>query len=277
MLVFPNSKINLGLHVTQKRPDGFHNIETVFYPVKWCDALEIIENKKTGERIKFSQSGLAIDGAPEQNILYRAWLLISDIVALPNTMVHLHKNIPMGAGLGGGSSNAAFFINLLDAKFNLGLPFAEKQRIASSLGSDCSFFLNNKPVFASGKGDKFQDIYCDLSSYHIMVIKPPVHSNTKEAYAGLSPRSPVNDLIQIVQNTTVDEWKSLLKNDFERSIFAKYPRVGAIKELLYQNGALYASMSGSGSSVYGIFKDKPVISVPEDCQCFLQVPDKKIL
>lgn len=277
MVVFPNCKINLGLHVTEKRQDGFHNIETVFYPVKWCDALEVIENTVTSKPVTFTQSGLNIDGAPEQNILYKAWQFISDITKVPNINIHLHKNIPMGAGLGGGSSDAAFFINLLDSKFNLTLTESQKHTIAEKLGSDCSFFLHNEPVFATGKGDEFQNISCDLSSYYILVVMPNVHSNTREAYAGLSPKPAGSDLKHILQKLPVKDWKNHLKNDFESSIFRKYPSVKTIKDLLYQKGALYASMSGSGSSVYGIFGKKPEINLPPDCACFLQVPDKKIL
>ncbi|MBL7931382.1 MAG: 4-(cytidine 5'-diphospho)-2-C-methyl-D-erythritol kinase [Bacteroidia bacterium] len=277
MVVFPNCKINLGLHVVEKRQDGFHNIETVFYPVKWCDALEVIENTSSTEQFKFSQSGLSIDVVPEQNILYKTWKLVSEVAKFPNIQVHLHKNIPMGAGLGGGSANAAFFINLLDSKFNLQLPDSKKFFIASQLGSDCSFFINNKPVFASGKGDEFQTISCDLSSYYILVVMPPVHSNTREAYDGLTPVKPQKDLKDLVERLPVKDWKGLIKNDFELSIFKKYPSVKTLKESLYENGAVYASMSGSGSAVYGIFENNPEIRVPDDYRYFLQMPDKKIL
>jgi len=275
MLVFPNCKINLGLHVVNKRPDVFHNIETVFYPVGWCDALEIIESN-SDKKFDFSQSGLIIEGSLENNIIYKAWQIISKEKKLPSVKVHLHKNIPMGAGLGGGSSDAAFFINLLNEKFELGYNPEEKINIASQLGSDCAFFITNNPVMAKGKGDQFHEIKIDLSSYYILIVYPAIHSNTKEAYQGLTPHQPVNDLKIIIQKPITD-WKNLLVNDFEESIFKKYPQIKGLKEKLYAEGALYASMSGSGSAVFGIFDKEPGTQFPTPYRNYLQKPANKIL
>jgi 4-diphosphocytidyl-2-C-methyl-D-erythritol kinase len=278
MLVFPNCKINLGLHVVSKRPDGFHNIETVFYPVKWCDALEIIENN-SDKKFDYSQSGLLIEGPLENNIIYKAWQIISKEKKIPSIKVHLHKNIPMGAGLGGGSSDAAFFINLLNDKFQLGYTTEEKEKIASQLGSDCAFFITNNPVIATGKGDQFQEpgrVKIDLSSYFILLVYPGIHSNTKEAYHGLTPGQPSNNLQSVIQKS-VSDWKNLLVNDFESSIFKKYPEIKNLKEKLHAGGALYASMSGSGSAVFGIFEKEPEIEFPAHYRNYLQKPSNKIL
>lgn len=276
MLVFPNCKINLGLHVVNKRVDGFHNIETVFYPVNWCDALEIVESKDSKEQFMFSASGIPIDGVPSQNLIYKAWELISKEKKLPALKVHLHKNIPMGAGLGGGSSDAAWFITLLDKQFNLGYTEKQKTDIASQLGSDCAFFIKNTPLFAQGKGNEFSDFGVDLSDYFILLVWPNTHSNTKDAYNGLVPKTPENTL-QKVLNSPVKDWRDKLVNDFEPSIFKKYPEVSVLKENLYAAGALYASMSGSGSAVFGIFEKEPVVNLQQHYSRYLQKPLKKIL
>ncbi len=275
MIVFPNCKINLGLNVISKRPDGFHNIETVFYPVSWCDALEVIENTDGNRPFQISQSGLAIDGKLEENIVFKTWQAISKIKTVPNILVHLHKTIPMGAGLGGGSSDAAFFIQLLNDKFQLNLPTTVQKEIASGIGSDCSFFLENTPVFASGKGDILSPVACDLSAYYILLVKPNVHSNTKEAYAGLTPQDSGYELRKTVQTVPVPEWKNILKNDFEATLFKKYPVIETVKNILYNGGALYASMSGSGAAVYGIFKEHPHFNFPSEYSSYLQLPGKK--
>jgi len=271
MVFFPNSKLNLGLNVLQKRADGFHNIETVFYPVFWQDALEIIESK-TNEPFELLQSGISIDAKPEHNLIYKTWLLFKDTKKIPNLQVHLHKNIPMGAGLGGGSADAAFFINSINNKFNLNFSEVEKLNIASQIGSDCAFFIKNKPVFAKGKGNEFEDIKLDLSMYYILIIYPNIHSNTKEAYDGLTPKMPQYNLKSVIETKPIKEWKNLITNDFEETIFKKYPAIKDLKDLLYTNNALYASMSGSGSAVFGIFKEEPTINLPKDYKSFLQRP-----
>ena len=254
MICFPNAKINLGLNVTEKRTDGFHNIETIFYPIAWCDALEVVETN-TGN-FNLYASGYAIAGKQEDNLLYKVYQLIKQTHTLPPINVYLQKALPMGAGLGGGSADAAFFINLLNDAFSLELGDTEKQNIAKQLGSDCAFFINNKPVFAYNKGDEFNAIDLDLSKYYIAVIYPNVRSNTKEAYSLVTPKLPQQSVLEIITQP-IETWKDLLVNDFEPSIFSLYPIVKTIKENLYEQGAVYASMSGSGSAVYGLFNEKP--------------------
>lgn len=277
MLFFPNAKINLGLNVVSRRPDGFHNIQTVFYPVPWRDALEVIETSDLKAPFQLHLSGLGIAGNPASNLLHKAWLLVKDLKKLPPIKVHLHKHIPMGAGLGGGSSDAAFFIKLLDKKFSLGFSESEKLAMASELGSDCAFFIHNTPLLASGKGNEFSEIRVDLSSYYILVVYPHVHSNTKEAYEGIVPKNPAFDLKNTVEQLPVAQWKNTLVNDFEQTIFKKYPRVAALKEHLYERGALYAAMSGSGSAVFGIFEKEPFCDLDSTYSHCLQIPTSEIL
>lgn len=264
MICFPNAKINLGLNITEKRPDGFHNIETVFYKVGWQDALEVVvlDSARTDNKnqsFNLHLSGIPIHGELKDNLLFKAYQLISKFKSVPAIDVYLHKHIPMGAGLGGGSADAAFFINLLNNQFNLKLTIDEKTTIAKTLGSDCAFFIDNTPVFAKGKGDEFTNINLDLSNYYIMVVYPNVHSNTAEAYSLVKPQQLTKSITQILEQP-ISTWKEELVNDFEISIFNKYPIVKQIKETLYANEAVYACMSGSGSAVFGIFKNKPTIT-----------------
>lgn len=257
MLTFPNAKINLGLNIVEKRSDGFHTIESVFYPVGLCDALEIIENTEPAEeRIIITTSGIAIPGNANENLCYYAYHAIAQDYALPNIKVHLHKHIPIGAGLGGGSADAAFFIRLLNDKFELGLSWGEMHHYARQLGSDCSFFISNKPAFAEGKGDEYESILLDLSPYYIALIYPNIHINTAKAYSGVKPKPASRSLEDDIVNLPVEEWKNFIHNDFEDSIFPQFPEIKNIKEQLYAQGAVYAAMSGSGSTVYGIFKEK---------------------
>lgn len=249
MVVFPNAKINIGLAVTEKRADGYHNIETVFYPVKVYDALEVIESPVSG----FSSSGIAVPG-DDNNLCLKAWSLLRDRYQLPPVKIHLHKNIPVGAGLGGGSADAAFTLKLLNRFFKLGLSEDELETLARQLGSDCAFFIRNEPAFAFGKGDEFGAVALDLSDYYLALVMPPVQVPTAEAYQGTNPEKPANSL-QILINTPVDQWKHTISNDFEKSIFSRFPLIASVKEELYRQGALYASMSGSGAAVYGIFKE----------------------
>src|SRR5437868_842261 len=256
MICFPNAKINLGLNITEKRSDGFHSIETVFYPVNWCDALECIENsnfKKGEEKIKLSLSGINVGSKTQTNLVVRAYHLLNEKLNLPPVKAHLHKVIPMGAGLGGGSSDGAFFIKLLNEKFALNLPVAEQVDLAGQLGSDCAFFIEDKPVFASGKGDVFSRVKIDLANYFIVVVYPAIHSNTAEAYKGIKPVKP-NLPIQKIIPGEVKDWKNKLVNDFEPGIFSRHPVLERIKNKFYEKRALYASMSGSGSAMYGIFE-----------------------
>jgi len=262
MICFPNAKINLGLSITEKRTDGFHNIETVFYPIGWNEALEVVvldsarTDKSSSKEFNLHLSGIPISGNTEDNLLYKAYQIIKKTKELPGIDVYLHKTLPMGAGLGGGSADAAFFINLLNEQFALQLSETERIDIAKQLGSDCAFFIKNKPVFAFEKGDVFKDIHLDLSQYYIAVIYPNVHSNTKEAYSLVKPHQPKKTILEIIQQP-IASWKNELLNDFEISIFDKYPVVEKTKNDLYDLGALYASMSGSGSAVFGIFEKLP--------------------
>ena len=277
MLFFPNCKINLGLNVIKKRSDGYHDIETVFYPVNWPDALEILENEPGSPPFSFTSSGLHIAGNMSDNLIFKAWQLMCRHMQLPPIKVHLHKNIPMGAGLGGGSSDAAFFINMINSRFEMGLSVSQKTEIASKLGSDCAFFIENKPVLAKGKGNEFSPVKVDLSPYYIAVVYPSIHSNTAEAYRGLCPKEPEQSLSHIIETKAIEEWKNSLVNDFESSLFKKYPEIEKLKEKFYQTGALYSSMSGSGSAVYAIYKSKPELTFPSEFKYFLQNPVSEIL
>jgi 4-diphosphocytidyl-2-C-methyl-D-erythritol kinase len=256
MISFPNAKINIGLNIIEKRDDGYHNIESVFYPIQLTDVIEVIENKEaTDERIIMSFSGDAIPGEANDNLCYFAYHLLAEQCMLPNIKAHLHKHIPIGAGLGGGSSDAAFFIRLLNDKFELNLSWGEMHHYAKQLGSDCSFFISNKPAFAEGKGDQYESINLDLSKYYLALIYPDIHINTATAYSNVTPAKPKRSLEADILTLPIEEWKNYIHNDFEDSVFPKYPEVKSIKEKLYSLGAIYASMSGSGSSVYGIFKE----------------------
>lgn len=257
MLCFPNAKINLGLHITEKRSDGFHNIETVFYPIAWKDALEIIENKswKSGvNKCQLHCSGIKIEGASDDNLINKAYNNLSAIKSLPPLNVYLHKAIPMGAGLGGGSADAAFFIKTLNTQFNLALSEEEILKEAAKLGSDCAFFIKNTPTYAFEKGDKFKDVNIDLSTYSILTVFPIIHSNTKLAYSRVTPKKANVNLIDFLSNSKPENWNGVLENNFEESVFYHFPEIKKLKEQLYSEGALYASLSGSGSSVFGIFK-----------------------
>jgi 4-diphosphocytidyl-2-C-methyl-D-erythritol kinase len=257
MISFPNAKINIGLNIIEKRSDGFHNIQSVMYPIGLKDALEVIENNENDQKIVFSASGIKIPGDASTNLIVKAYNLISQEHILPKVKVHLHKNIPIGAGLGGGSSDAAFFIKLLQQKFELDITWGEMHHYAKQLGSDCSFFVSNKPAFAEGKGDEFESLQFSLQGHHLVLIYPPIHINTAKAYSGVKPKQPTRSLENDIQQLDINDWKNHVHNDFEDSIFVSFPEIKQIKESLYEKGAIYASMSGSGSSVYGIFKDKP--------------------
>lgn len=259
MITFPNAKINIGLNITEKRVDGFHNIQSVFYPVSLCDALEVIENTDVTitDKITFSFSGIEIPGNATDNLCALAYHLISQDYSLPPMKVHLHKHIPIGAGLGGGSADAAFFIRLLNDKFQLGLAWGEMHNYARQLGSDCSFFVSNKPAFAEGKGDVYESIKLDLSKYYLALVYPNIHINTAKAYSGTKPKTPTRSLENDILNIPLHQWKDTIHNDFEDSVFVQFPEIKKIKEQLYSSGAIYAAMSGSGSTVYGIFENSP--------------------
>lgn len=253
MISFPNAKINIGLNVVSKRADGYHNLETVFYPVKLADALELVESEKNG----FSASGIQIDGAPENNLVVKAYKVLQQKFDLPPVHLHLHKIIPFGAGLGGGSADAAFTLKMLNEYFSLDLNEDQLEKYAANLGADCPFFIRNKPTFAHGIGDQFKPIELDLSSYEIVLLKPECSVSTADAYRNIVPRKSEFNLQKIAQ-LPIEEWKNQIQNDFEKSVFPHYPQIESLKNLLYERGALYASMSGSGSAVYGIFRHSPV-------------------
>lgn len=257
MILFPNAKINIGLNIVSKRVDGYHNLESIFYPIEIKDALEVIE----ADKLRFSSSGIPIPGNTEENLCLKAYhLLKNDFKDLPSINIHLHKHIPIGAGLGGGSSDASFFIKLLNQKFSLGLKLFQMENYASKLGSDCAFFIQNKPAYATEKGDQLRPVNLDLNDYFIVLVMPEVQVSTVEAYQGICASTSTVPLTELIK-LPIEQWKLCIKNDFEPSVFSKYPSIANIKMQLYEAGALYASMSGSGSSVYGIFQQK--IKLPQ--------------
>lgn len=265
MVVFPNCKINLGLHIVSRRNDGFHDLETVFYPVGWYDALELIHSGNTPE-YSASFSGIPIPGSATDNICYKAWALLKkDFPDLPAVEMHLHKNIPAGAGLGGGSADGAFMLHLLNRKFNLQINEEELVRYSLQLGSDCPFFIINKPCYATGRGERLSPIVLDLSAYDIIIVNPGVHINTGWAFSQLTPAVPGISIAAIIQQP-VETWKTTLANDFEEPVFNTYPAIKKLKALLYEHGAVYASMTGSGSTVFGLFRKnlRPHLSFPEN-------------
>ena len=255
MILFPNCKINLGLNVIRKRNDGYHDIETVFYPVLLQDALEVIQNDKPEEKnIQFSASGFPIQGKNEDNLCIKAYqLLKKDFRQLSSIKLHLHKTIPTGTGLGGGSADGAFTLKLLDRKFDLGLTTEQLLHYALQLGSDCPFFIINKPCYATGRGEVLETIQLDLSAYKLIIVNPGIHISTVEAFSLITPILPSGPIKRIIHQP-VENWRRGLKNDFEDPVFKKYPEIKQIKDDFYKGGAVYASMTGSGSTVYGIFE-----------------------
>lgn len=263
MVCFPNAKINIGLNIVGKRADGYHNIETIFYPVGLSDILEIVEDQLLEQGVcNLKTSGIDVSEAPGGNLVVKAYNLLNRRQILPGISVFLHKIIPIGAGLGGGSSDAAFMLTGLNTLFGLGLSTGELEDIASEVGSDCSFFIRNSPVFACEKGDKFKEIYLFLRGYYLMIIWPGIHVSTPEAYTSVAPLIPDNSLTELIK-LPLHKWRDCVINDFEKSVFLKYPEIKSIKNKLYEEGAIYASMSGSGSSVYGLFAD-----IPENTEIF---------
>ncbi|MEO6548818.1 MAG: 4-(cytidine 5'-diphospho)-2-C-methyl-D-erythritol kinase [Ferruginibacter sp.] len=256
MLVFPNCKINIGLTVIGRRIDGYHDIETIFYPVNLRDALEILPASKT----LFTQSGIIVDSGPDDNLCTRAYrLLKADFPQIPHLTIHLHKAIPIGAGLGGGSADAAFTLMALNEKFKLNLSYEKLLSYALQLGSDCPFFILNKPCLSTGRGEILQPLPVSLTGYRLVLVHPAIHINTGWAFSQLNTAnreiSPQQrkGLLQLLVAKSIDDWKDTIFNEFEWPIFAKYPAIGFIKSTLYDKGALFASMSGSGSTVYAIF------------------------
>lgn len=253
MVTFPNCKINLGLNILQKRNDGFHDLATVFYPIELKDVLEIIPTSNITD-IQFSTSGLVVDGNSADNICFKAYeLLKADFPALPTIEMHLHKAIPMGAGLGGGSADGAFTLKLLNEQFHLNLSQQQLIDYALQLGSDCPFFIINQPCFATSRGEKMIPIHLDLSAYTFVIVNPGIHVNTGSAFKQITPTLPKKSIQTIIEQP-IETWKHELVNDFELPVATAYPAINNIKQDLYAKGAVYASMSGSGSTVFGIFK-----------------------
>ena len=275
MITYPNCKINLGLHVVGKRPDGYHDLETIFLPVHDLrDELEILplntplsqpqaadSSPSLGEQPQSTmvQDGIVLDNAPEDNLCMKAWRLLHEEFGIPAVSIRLKKNIPFGAGLGGGSSDAAFTLKMLNEMFSLGLSVSNLEQRAAHLGADCAFFIQNRPAYATGIGDILEPLEINIPhSSFLIKIKIPEgeHVSTKEAYSGLSPftshLSPRPDLREAVKRP-IGEWRNLIVNDFEASVFPAHPAIAALKEEMYRRGALYASMTGSGAAVFGIF------------------------
>lgn len=252
MICFPTAKINLGLRVIARNPDGYHTIETVFYPIGLKDALEVVPtSENAGYTLSVSGTEALID--PEKNLVTKAYRLLTSCHLLPPLDVHLHKVIPTEAGLGGGSSDAAFMLALLNDHLSLGFTRERLLELASHLGADCPFFLINQPVYATGIGTTFSDCPLSLSGYWLVLVKPDVSISTVAAYKAITPMVPAESVRDIVQ-LPVPAWKDRLINDFEPYAFSRHPIIGAIKQRLYDEGAVYASMTGSGSAVFGLFK-----------------------
>ena len=273
MICFPNAKINLGLHVINKRADGYHTIETVFYPIKFFDMLEIVQTKGKGQKAKgeslffdgenikvdFFSDGIPIDGNLEDNLVYKAYQILDKDFDLSPIKCFLYKKIPMGAGLGGGSSDAAFAIKLLNDIFSLNLSVVQMKNYASQLGSDCAFFIENKPAYVFGRGNELEDFEIDLSKYYLVLLYPNIYSSTSIAYKNVLKRGSFDESqsLQYLLKQPIKNWKNTIENDFEKSVFETIPSLIKIKQQLYDCGALYASMSGSGSAMFGIFETKP--------------------
>jgi len=260
MVLFPNAKINIGLNLLQKRADGYHDIETLFYPIGMKDALEYVENNKN--ELNFAGSGLNLDIEPEQNIVLKAYRMLEDECTLPGLDIHLHKVIPSGAGLGGGSSDAAFFLKSLNDHLELNIPGERLKSLARKLGADCPFFLENKPAFASGTGDHLSPADISLKGYFLLLIKPPFGVDTKTAYAGVVPKPFAYNFKEILCGE-MKGWKDKIKNDFEPTLFFRFPELEMLKNKLSKMEPLYLSMSGSGSSVYAIFDRDPAIDLTD--------------
>lgn len=258
MLRFPIAKINLGLNVVERRPDGYHNLETVFYPVPIQDALEVQlmdDGFPSAVDCDIKVSNIAVEGDEQRNLVVRAYhLLKKDFPDLPRLHTHLYKNIPTQAGMGGGSSDGAAMVLLLNEAFHLGLSAQQMIDYVAQLGADCPFFILNRPAYAEGIGEKLMPIDLDLKGWTLAVVRPAIPVSTKEAFSLITPCRPERNCKEIVMQP-VESWRELLTNDFEKSVFALHPEIGAVKDELYRMGAVYAAMSGSGSSLFGLFRN----------------------
>lgn len=264
MICFPNAKINLGLHIINKRPDGFHNIETVFYPVGLSDMLECVENRKytAAHKCSFVSNGLHISGDAQHNLVVKAYHILDEKFGLPPVLVYLNKIIPMGAGLGGGSSDAAFMLKMLNDLFDLKQTPGQLENYAAQLGSDCAFFVRNQPAYVFGRGHELVPFQINLSGLYLVMVNTGAHSNTALAYNNALRREVYDEHnnLQHILARPVEMWKHELENDFERSVFQALPELAEVKKWLYEHGALYAAMSGSGASIFGLFDRKTLFS-----------------
>ncbi|HLW49377.1 MAG TPA: 4-(cytidine 5'-diphospho)-2-C-methyl-D-erythritol kinase [Sphingobacteriaceae bacterium] len=259
MIQFANAKINLGLQIINRRPDGYHNLETVFYPIPLYDVVEIIR----ADQIRFFPTGLSIPDSGANNLCMRAYYLLKQEFGLPPVEIHLHKTIPMGAGLGGGSSDAAATLRALNEEFRLGLSDEKLEEYAEKIGSDCPFFIRNKAVFATQTGTSFEEIELDLKGLQLLLVWPALHISTAQAYQSCIPRNTSGNLKTLI-HSPLDQWQNSIENDFEKSLFDNYPVLPKIKAMMYDLGAAYASMSGSGSAMYGIFREKIPAGADQD-------------
>jgi len=264
MISFPNAKINIGLHIISKRPDGYHNIETMMLPIPLCDILEILPSLNRSTAIEISMSGIVPDCSSEENLCFKAYQIMKKHHNIPSVRMHLHKAIPSGAGLGGGSADAAFTLVMLNELFRLQLPEELICDYATELGSDCAFFVANKSAIASGRGEILHAFPCDISGYFLALVIPEIHVSTAMAYRNCKPCQPEADITSLI-TAPIHDWKKNIVNDFECGIFETFPILSDIKQLLYDSGAVYASMSGSGSSLYGLFTEKPDSEVLNKC------------
>ncbi|MBA3647027.1 MAG: 4-(cytidine 5'-diphospho)-2-C-methyl-D-erythritol kinase [Chitinophagales bacterium] len=270
MISFPNCKINLGLKIFDKRQDGYHNLESILYPINWFDSLEMV----AANEFSFETAGIQIDGRPEDNLCVKAYKLLKTRFNIPIVKIFLLKNIPQGAGLGGGSADAAFMLKMLNQFFDLKIPLSSLQQFALQLGTDCPFFIENRPCIATGKGEQLTPVNLDLSGFFIVVVYPGIILSTSLAYTALSENRTIKrDIIFSSEKNhspitaaqlPIQEWKQYLNNDFEEVIFQKFPEIESIKTQLYDQGAIYASMSGSGSAIYGIFRKRKRINLKKD-------------
>lgn len=267
MILFSPAKINIGLQILEKREDGFHNLRSIMYPVGLCDVLEIRECKEGSPPFRLSQTGILIDSDLEHHLVTKAWRLLSLERALPPVSLHLHKQIPVGAGLGGGSSNASTVLKALNQRIPLSLSLESLEVLAGRLGSDCPFFLHKGPMLMEGRGEVLSPARLKLEeSIYLVLLFPGIHVSTADAYARVQPRIP-DVALETLVSIPVDHWKETLKNDFEETVFALYPMIRELKEALYQHGALYASMSGSGSAIYGLFREQ--VRLPHELKKYL--------
>jgi 4-diphosphocytidyl-2-C-methyl-D-erythritol kinase len=256
MILFSPAKINIGLQILQQRKDGFHDLQSVMAPVGLCDILEINTLPAKYNTPAFKQSGIRFESDQENNLCIKALDLMAEETTIPPVQIYLHKQIPVGAGLGGGSSNASTVLMGLNTLASEPLPAERLAQLAAILGSDCPFFLHHEPMLMEGRGEILSPISLDLQQLHLVLIFPEIHVTTAEAYAGVTPAIPKRFLSELLQEPIL-QWRDLIVNDFEKSVFLRYPELSTLKEELYKTGAVYASLSGSGSSLYGLFRSPP--------------------